>query len=85
MPIYDYVCHCGREFEAIKVVALREHCWCTCGLIAVKKLTAPAFHLDPVSGDFPTRTQNWAKAHERANHDDLVSRGLRESDKRIYT
>ncbi|NNE35465.1 MAG: hypothetical protein HKN13_09520 [Rhodothermales bacterium] len=84
MPIYSYVCDCGREFEARKSVEDRNFCECLCGEIAGKAITTCAFHLDPVSGDFPTRTATWAKAHEDANRDDLESLGLRESKKRIY-
>lgn len=77
MPIYDYVCSCGREFEALRSVDARKTSRCACGAEAAMRVAPVAFYLDPVSGDFPTRTRNWEKSHQRANHDDLKSLGLR--------
>ncbi len=84
MPIYDYVCLCGREFEARSSVENRKTSECLCGGIAEQHIATCAFHLDPASGDFPTRTRNWTMEKQRENWDDLRSLGLRESKRSIH-
>lgn len=79
MPIYDYVCECGVHFESWRSVSERKASRCVCGRLARLRVSPCAFHLDPVSGDFPTRTDTWEKAHVKANEDDLKSLGLRPS------
>ena len=80
MPIYDYVCACGARFECWKKLTDRKFANCPeCSRLAPLVASVANFHLDPVSGDFPTRTEKWAKSHEKANMDDLKSLGLRES------
>lgn len=85
MPIYNYACECGAAFEKWNSISDRQFSGCDCGALATKVIAPCAFYLDPVSGDFPTRTSNWAQAREKANWDELRRLGLRESDKRIYT
>ena len=86
MPTYSYECKsCDNRFGVFKRMADRKQHLCTCGEIADLYVTAVEFSLDPVSGDFPSRTRAWEKSHEKANWDDLRSLGLRESDKRIFT
>lgn len=79
MPIYDYVCECGTHFESWRRLEERKASRCVCGKLARLRVSAPSFFLDPVSGDFPTRTDQWERAHEKANMDDLKQLGLRES------
>lgn len=77
MPIYKYKCDCGQKFESWRSVSDRKNSVCVCGKRATLRVTAPHFHLDPVSGDFPTSTDRWARSHEKANEDDLKRLGLR--------
>lgn len=79
MPIYDYVCECGQHFESWRRVSERKESRCVCGKSARMRISPVNFYLDPVSGDFPTRTDTWEKSHVKANEDDLKSLGLRES------
>ena len=69
----------------MKKVNDRKQHECECSALADLIVTACHFALDPVSGDFPSRTREWEKSHEKANWDDLKSLGLRESEKRIFT
>ncbi len=86
MPTYSYTCpSCNHQFDAFKRMADRKQHLCTCGEKADLVVGAVTFNLDPVSGDFPSRTRAWEKSHEKANWDDLKSLGLRESEKRIFT
>lgn len=63
--IFDYRCPCGKVFE--KLVSDPEATvWCSCGKEATRQLSAPAFHLEGASGDFPGRHMKWVKEHEKA-------------------
>lgn len=80
MPIYEYQCECGERFECWRKLTDRHEAQCpACETLAPLAVSTPNFILDPVSGDFPTRTSQWADAHERANLEDLKEQGLRPS------
>jgi len=85
MPIYEYLCENGHHFETWNSVGERKTATCTCGATAHKVLTAPTFHLDPVSGDFPSATRKWAMDKQKANYEDLQELGLRKSRKTYFT
>ncbi|WP_074167800.1 FmdB family zinc ribbon protein [Enterobacter cloacae] len=42
MPLYDYRCECGKEFEKRRSIAERQTAECSCGKTAKQQLTAPA-------------------------------------------
>ncbi|EKT3983759.1 zinc ribbon domain-containing protein [Klebsiella aerogenes] len=42
MPLYDYTCECGKEFEKRRSISDRQTAECSCGKIAKQQLTAPA-------------------------------------------
>ena len=85
--IYSYQCkQCGNAFTGWNKVSERHFHECPeCGEQAGMFINAVRFALDPVSGDFVSATDKWAKAKEKANWDELRSLGLRESEKRIFT
>ena len=39
---------------------------CGCGANATKMVSAPSFHLDGSTGDFPGRHMKWVREHEKA-------------------
>lgn len=67
MPLYDYRCKAGHEFEEMKKVADRAHTTCECGESADQIIIrGPAF--DPRMGtspDFPTMAARWDKKQWR--------------------
>lgn len=67
MPLYDYRCPNGHEFEAQQPVADRNQCGCKCGESAnLVVLSTP--RLDPKMGldpDFPSAAAKWRKGVER--------------------
>ncbi|MEI9816002.1 zinc ribbon domain-containing protein [Enterobacter hormaechei] len=42
MPLYDYHCECGKEFEKRRSISERATAECECGKQAKQQLTAPA-------------------------------------------
>ncbi len=63
--IYDFRCKNGHIFEEMVddgVTTSR----CGCGALATKMVSAPSFHLDGASGDFPGKHMKWVKEHEKA-------------------
>lgn len=40
MPLYDYECECGEQFEAIRSIADRHNTVCKCGRVARLKVSA---------------------------------------------
>jgi putative FmdB family regulatory protein len=84
--LYSYRCkQCGDHFTGWNKVSERYTHKCgQCGALADLFINGVRFELDPVSGDFPSATDKWAKAHEKANLDDLQSLGLRETTKRFF-
>jgi hypothetical protein len=39
---------------------------CGCGANATKLVSAPSFHLDGSTGDFPGQHMKWVREHEKA-------------------
>ena len=66
--IYDYRCkiceHIFEEFCDKSEDNTETECPECCG-VSVRQPSAPAFHLEGVSGDFPTATQKWSDNHTR--------------------
>lgn len=65
LKIFDFKCPDGHVTEKmvrgdVKVTR------CDCGKDASRQLSAPAFHLEGASGDFPGRHMRWVKEHEKA-------------------
>lgn len=84
--LYSYQCKCGFDFTGWNEVSERSHHKCPeCDEQAGLFINAVRFALDPISGDFVSATDKWAKAKEKANWEELRSLGLRESEKRIFT
>lgn len=83
---YSYWCqYCGERFTGWNEVSKRHTHECKhCGELAELFINGAHFKLDPISGDFPSATDQWAKAREKANLDDLKSLGLRKTTKRFY-
>jgi hypothetical protein len=63
--IFDFRCPDGHLFEKM-VEGQVTTCRCSCGKEATRQLSAPAFHLEGHSGDFPGRHMKWVKEHEKA-------------------
>lgn len=65
MILYEYVCNeCGcrhEQFADNNTVVW--DCPC-CDGVSRKVISAPHLSLDPISGDFPTTTQNWLRSRE---------------------
>ncbi len=66
--IYDYKCKiCNYVFEDFQDTSkdnTKVECPKCCGS-SERQLSAPPFHLEGVSGDFPTATQKWEDNHTR--------------------
>lgn len=63
--INDFMCSdCGYMFEEY-VEGNTCHCP-KCSSLADKIITPVKFHLEGISGDFPTAADRWANDHERA-------------------
>ena len=45
MPIYEYKCECGNEFESLKGVEDRHNTTCECGNKAVLKISNSTFRM----------------------------------------
>jgi hypothetical protein len=63
--IFDFRCPNGHVFEKMVEKGVTT-CRCGCGEDATKQLSAPAFHLDGHSGDFPGTHMKWVREHEKA-------------------
>ncbi len=63
---YDFRCTNGHIFEEM-VDDGSTTSRCGCGAVATKMVSAPSFHLDGSSGDFPGKHIKWVKEHEQAN------------------
>lgn len=77
MPMYDYRCPNGHEFEEMNSVAQREHAECfSCGKIADKVILTAA-RIDPKMGldpSFPGMYAKWRKdATARARGKDMTA------------
>lgn len=64
----DFEClSCGFKWESL---VADDHDYCPqCGEHCKKIITGCNFKLEPVSGDFPTATERWAKMHEKEGRD----------------
>lgn len=63
--IYDFRCTNGHVFEEM-VGDGTTTSRCGCGAVATRMVSAPSFHLEGHSGDFPGRHMKWVKEHEKA-------------------
>ena len=63
--IYDFRCTNGHVFEEMveSGVTISR---CGCGANATKMVSAPSFHLDGSTGDFPGQHIKWVREHEKA-------------------
>ena len=43
MPVYEYVCECGRRFEALRSIEERHSATCDCGVRAKLMLSTFSF------------------------------------------
>jgi hypothetical protein len=63
--IYDFRCTNGHVFEKMvesDITTSR----CGCGANATRMVSAPSFHLEGHSGDFPGSHMKWVREHEQA-------------------
>jgi len=60
----DFVCECGNEFEEL-VEGNTVECP-QCLNLALKVIRPIKFHLEGVSGHFPTASDKWARDHIKA-------------------
>ena len=67
MMIYDYRCtKCQKVTEkSLKLSELDKKITCECGGECTRVILSVNFSLDPISGDFVTATDKWAKGRER--------------------
>jgi len=65
IKVYDFKCTNGHLFEEF-VEAGTTTSRCGCGANATKMVSAPSFHLEGASGDFPGRHMKWVREHEKA-------------------
>jgi len=65
LKIFDYRCPDGHVFEKM-VRDNAKLCRCECGKDATRMVSAPSFHLDGASGDFPGTHMKWVREHEKA-------------------
>ena len=63
--VYDFRCTNGHVFEDF-VTSGTTTSRCGCGANATKMVSAPSFHLDGSTGDFPGRHMKWVREHEKA-------------------
>jgi len=57
----DYKCpECGTVAERFVAVGSPVECE-VCGSAMDRLVSAPKFHLEPFSGDFPSATRNWER------------------------
>jgi hypothetical protein len=63
--IYDFRCTNGHVFEEF-VESGTTTSRCGCGANAAKMVSAPSFHLEGASGDFPGSHMKWVREHEKA-------------------
>ena len=63
--VFDFRCTNGHVFEEF-VEGTVTTSRCGCGADATKMVSAPSFHLDGASGDFPGQHMKWVKEHEKA-------------------
>lgn len=76
MPVYEYKCEAGHEFEKVHRIA---HCddthHCTCGAVAHRQMVAPR-----VRGDYPGYqcpiTGSWIEGR-KAHNENLAKHGCR--------
>jgi len=65
--VYDFRCTNGHVFEEF-VKSGTTTSRCGCGANATKMVSAPSFHLDGASGDFPGQHMKWVREHEKAGN-----------------
>ena len=63
--IYDFRCTNGHVFEEMVESGVTTS-RCGCGANATKLVSAPSFHLDGSTGDFPGQHMKWVREHEKA-------------------
>ena len=62
---YDFRCTNGHVFEEMVESGITTS-RCGCGANATKMVSAPSFHLDGSTGDFPGQHMKWVREHEKA-------------------
>ena len=63
--IYDFRFTNGHVFEEMVESGVTTS-RCGCGANATKLVSAPSFHLDGSTGDFPGQHMKWVREHEKA-------------------
>lgn len=64
MRVFDFECQNGHRHEHFVPNGQTEVPCDTCGLVARKVLSAPAFKLEGWSGSFPGAAMKWERDHE---------------------
>jgi len=64
--VYDFRCTNGHVNEEFVKPDVTESRCKTCGSDSTRLVSAPSFHLEGASGDFPGRHMRWVREHEKA-------------------
>lgn len=80
MPLYEYRCSCGKEFEALRPIAQRDDVVCSCGQKPTKLISGWGLAL--IAGTFRVMTEggkilNEYQSTERTPYPYLDSNGER--------
>ena len=65
IKVFDFRCTNGHVFEDMVESGVTTS-RCGCGANATKLVSAPSFHLDGSTGDFPGQHMKWVREHEKA-------------------
>lgn len=65
MPMYDYICECGKEFEALQRMDDRMTATCDCGEQARMVISPVRCSLDGTDPDFPGEYQKWERKRKQ--------------------
>jgi hypothetical protein len=64
--IYDFRCTNGHVTEEFVKDNVTESRCKTCDEPSTRMVSAPSFHLDGSTGDFPGQHMKWVREHEKA-------------------
>ena len=64
--VFDFRCPNGHVEEKFVKPDVTESRCNTCDAVSTKMVSAPSFHLDGSTGDFPGQHMKWVREHEKA-------------------
>lgn len=75
MPLYNYECSCGREFQEWASIEERKNVRCECGKVAKQTICAPRVHkFDVQLGEFEHITKDTVYAGSKQELKDLCKK-----------